>query len=195
MYKFAPAERQDLIVFGAARPKYTQRSVKQWIEFMQGRKIQRICCLLQSDNPSGTLYAERYPLGRERIANYPLDLLKTYRQEFGSQSVLWCPMEDFQLPQSSVLIEQIIPFLIDEDRHLQKVVVHCSGGVGRTGVVLACWLVARRGFSNREAISAVKQNFRNPHEAIIAALFKLQNPDRVKQQLNCLLNDCRHAFN
>jgi protein-tyrosine phosphatase len=145
---------------------------------MQEREIQRVCCLLESDS----------------IANYPLDLLKTYRQEFGSKSVLWCPIKDFQLPQSSILIEQILPFLICSEKNQQKVVVHCSGGVGRTGVVLACWLVAQHKFSNREAISAVKQNFRNPHEAIIAALFKLQNPYRVKQQLNCLLNDCRHAF-
>ena len=178
MYKFAPAERQESVVFGAARPKYTQRSVEQWIEFMHDREIQRICCLLKSD----------------RIANYPIDLRETYQQKFGSQSVLWCPVEDFQLPQSSILIEQIIPFLIDSDRHLQKVVVHCSGGVGRTGVILACWLVAQRGFSNPEALSAVVQNHRNPYEAIIAALFKFQNLYRVKQQLNCFLNDCRHAF-
>ena len=47
MYKFAPAERLESIVFGAARPKYTQRSVEQWIEFMQNQRIQRICCLLK----------------------------------------------------------------------------------------------------------------------------------------------------
>ena len=178
MYKFAPAERKEPIVFGAARPKYNQKSVEQWIEFMQSQEIQRVCCLLKSD----------------RLDRYPIDLLETYRQKFGRKSVLWCPVEDFQLPQSSMLIEQIIPFLIYSDRHLQKVVVHCSGGVGRTGVALACWLVARRGFSNQEALSAVLQNQRNPYEAIIAALFKFQNPYRVKSQLDRLLDDCRHAF-
>ena len=178
MYKFAPAEGRESIVFGAARPKYNQKSVEQWIEFMQGRGIQRVCCLLKSD----------------RLTRYPIDLRETYQQKFGSQSVLWCPIEDFQLPQSSMLIEQIIPFLIYSDRHLQKVVVHCSGGVGRTGVVLASWLVSGRGFSNREALSAVLQNHRNPYEAIIAATFRFQNPYRVRSQLNSLLNDCRHAF-
>ncbi len=178
MYKFAPAEREESIVFGAARPKYTQKSVEQWIEFMQDREIQRICCLLTS----------------EQFTRYPIDLPEAYRQEFGSKSVLWCPLDDFRLPQSSILIEQIIPFLIDSDRQRQKVVVHCSGGVGRTGVVLACWLVAQRGFSNPEALSATLQNRRNPYEAIIAALFRFQNPYRVRSQLNSLLDDCRHAF-
>ena len=178
MYKFAPAERHESIVFGAARPKYNQKSVEQWIEFMQSQEIQRVCCLLP----------------REQLTRYPIDLLETYQQKLGSKSVLWCPIEDFQLPQSSMLIKQIIPFLIYSDCHQQKVVVHCSGGVGRTGVVLACWLVAGRGFSNREALSTVLQNRRNPYEAVIAATFKFQNPYRVRSQLNNLLNDCRHAF-
>jgi protein-tyrosine phosphatase len=178
MYKFAPAESRELTVFGAARPKYTQRSVEQWIEFMQSQKIQRICCLLE----------------RNSLSHYPINLLEIYKQKFGRKNLLWQPLADFQLPHSSVLIEQILPFLICSEENRQKAVVHCSGGIGRTGIVLASWLVARRGFSNQLAISAVKQNRRNPHEAIIAALFKLQNPYRVQQQLNCLLNDCRHAF-
>ena len=178
MYKFAPADIQERIVFGAAKPRYTPQSVEQWIEFMQSQKIGRICCLLESKS----------------LSHYPIDLLETYKQKFGRENVLWQPIADFQLPQSSSLIEQIIPWLICSEENQQKIVVHCSGGVGRTGIVLASWLVARRGFTNREAISAVKQNLRNPYEAIIAAAFKLQNPYRVKQQLNLLLNDCRHAF-
>ena len=177
MYKFAPAERHELIVFGAARPKYSKKSVEQWIEFMQGRGIQRVCCLLP----------------REAIARYLLNLIETYRQKFGSKSVLWCSVKDFQIPESSILIEQIIPFLINSDCHQQKVVVHCSGGVGRTGIVLASWLVAGRRFSNRE-VSAVLQNRRNPYEAVIAATFRLQNPYRVRSQLDRLLDNCRHAF-
>ena len=77
MYKFAPAEREESIVFGAARPKYDRKSVEQWIEFMQDREIQRICCLLTSDC----------------IANYPIDLPEVYRQKFGSQSIQRSPLE------------------------------------------------------------------------------------------------------
>jgi protein-tyrosine phosphatase len=178
MYKFAPAARPELIIFGAERPKYTKKSIAQWIKFMQQQEISRVCCLLES----------------KQLARYPLDLLETYRQEFAAKYVLWQPIKDFQLPPPKILIEGIIPFLISAAEKQQKTVVHCSGGVGRTGIVLASWLVSSRGYTNQQAISAVKQHQRNPQEAIIAACFRLQNPVRVKQQLNSLLNDCRHAF-
>jgi protein-tyrosine phosphatase len=178
MYKFAPANRQELIVFGAAKPKYSEISVRQWIEFMQAKKIEKICCLLE----------------RASLSRYPIDLLAAYRQEFGRQCLLWQPLKDFQIPESQTLIEKIIPFFITADNQRQKVVTHCAGGVGRTGIVLAAWLVSRRGLSNSQAIAAVKQNQRNPDEAVIAAMLRWQNPYRVKHQLNCLLNDCRDAF-
>ncbi len=178
MYKFAPAAEDESIVFGAARPKYTQRSIEQWIEFMQQKQVSRVCCLLES----------------KQLDRYPINLLATYRQKFNSESVLWQSIKDFQIPSSKILIKRIIPFLISADKQDQKIVVHCSGGIGRTGIVLACWLVSQRGFSNQEAIYAVKQNKRNPHEALIAAMLRGKNPYRVKQQLNSLFNDCRHAF-
>lgn len=179
MYKFASATRQELIIFGAERPRYTQKSISQWIKFMQQQKISRVCCLLET----------------KPLAHYPIDLLETYRQQFAAKYVLWQPIKDFQLPSTEILIDRIIPFLISAEQNQQKTVVHCSGGVGRTGIVLASWLVSQRGYSNQEAIFAVQQNQRNPHEVVIAAWFRLQNPAQIKQQLDNLLNDCRSAFN
>ncbi|MBW4617843.1 MAG: hypothetical protein KME17_00465 [Cyanosarcina radialis HA8281-LM2] len=46
MYKFAAASENETIVFGSARPGYTNQQVNEWIEFMQDRSIQRVCCLL-----------------------------------------------------------------------------------------------------------------------------------------------------
>lgn len=145
---------------------------------MPAEKIEKICCLLESKS----------------LIRYKVDLLAVYRQEFGQEKVLWQPLADFQIPTSASLIDRIIPFLILAAEKEQKTVVHCSGGVGRTGIVLASWLVSQRGYSNQEAIFAVQQHQRNPQEAIIAAYFKLQNPVRVEQQLNSILNDCRYAF-
>lgn len=45
-------------------------------------------------------------------------------------------MHDFE-----ALTGKILPFLLEADKQSEKVVVHCSGGVGRTGLVLAAWLV------------------------------------------------------
>ncbi len=46
MYKFAPACEKEQIVFGAARPGYTDKNVQDWIEFMKRQYIKRVCCLL-----------------------------------------------------------------------------------------------------------------------------------------------------
>lgn len=175
MYKFAPADRHELNVFGASRPKYAYKSVRRWIEFMRQQGIEGTCCLLSS----------------ARLNRYPDNLLETYRQEFSEEHVLWQPIKDFQIPKSEILTEAIFPFLIHAVENQRKVVVHCSGGIGRTGIVLAGWLVNQRGLTNRQAICAVKQNKRYPQEAIIAALFKGQNPCLAKQELDYLLNRCR----
>jgi hypothetical protein len=94
MYKFAAASEKESIVFGSARPGYTHKQVKEWIEFMQNQGIQRICCLL----PEAQL--TRY-----------WDLLGTYRKTFGLNQVCWAPIEDFHFASSEILLHQILPFL------------------------------------------------------------------------------------
>lgn len=69
--------------------------------------------------------------------------------------------------------------------------VHCYGGIGRTGHVLAAWLVAQRGFSNKTAIETVRETGRNPYEAVLYATAKGQNPKKVMAELNALLDYCR----
>jgi protein-tyrosine phosphatase len=171
MYKFAAASENELIVFGSARPGYTCEQVNAWIEFMQNQGIQRICCLLPEI----------------QLARYS-DLLGAYRQALGPEQVCWAPIEDFTFATLEILTHQILPFLTLAKQQNEKVVVHCSGGIGRTGNVLAAWLVAGRGFSRRSAIAAVKQTGRNPYEAAIAAPLKGRNPWKVAAELNTLLD-------
>jgi len=173
MYKFAAASENEPIVFGSARPEYSNEQVIEWIEFMQNQDIKRVCCLL----PESQL---------TRYAN----LLDIYRQTFGLDRVCWTPIEDFHFATPDLLIHQILPFLATANQKDEKVVVHCSGGIGRTGHILAAWLVAGRGLSNKTAIDAVKQTGRNPYEAVIAAPFKGRNPWRVAAELNLLLDEC-----
>lgn len=176
MYKFAPASENEPIVFGSARPGYKTEQVSRWIEFMQHQNIQRVCCLLSES----------------QLTRYS-NLLDMYRQTFGLDQVCWTPIEDFDLADSEILIHQILPFLARASQHQEKVVVHCSGGVGRTGYILAAWLVAGRGFPTQVAISAVRQTGRNPHEAVIAAPFKGHNPWKVAAELKIRLDEC-HQF-
>ena len=173
MYRFAPASEHEPIVFGSARPGYSNEQVNEWTEFMQNQDIQRICCLLPES----------------QLRHYS-NLLDVYRQTFGLDQVCWTPIEDFHFADPEILIHQILPFLALANQHQEKVVVHCSGGIGRTGHVLAAWLVAGRGLSNQDAIAAVKQTGRNPYEAVIAAPFKGRNPWKVAAELNTLLDEC-----
>ncbi len=170
LYKFASASENETIVFGSARPGYSDSQVSDWIGFMQNQAIQRICCLLSEPQ------LRRY-----------FNLLDVYRQSFGCSSVCWAPIEDFHVADSQLLIDRILPFLALANQRQEKVVVHCSGGVGRTGQVLAAWLVAGRGFSTQAAIKAVRQTGRNPYEAVIAAPFKGRSPWKAAAEFNLLL--------
>ena len=173
MYKFAAAWEQETIVFGASQPGYTDHQVYDWIEFMKSQDIQRVCCLLSE----------------KQLANYA-HLLDIYQQEFGNQQVCWTPIEDFHLSDLETLTQKILPFLITANQQNEKVVVHCAGGIGRTGHILAAWLVTVRGFSNQDAISAVIRTGRNPLEAVMLS----KNPFQVAQELNMLMNNCCLAF-
>lgn len=166
---FAAASEEEPGVFGARRPGFPFPRVSSlfvdiWIAFMQAQGITRVICLLPT----------------RRLDAYD-DLLGTYRQAFGDDNVLWVPIDDFQLAEESQLIDQILPFLAEAEHYQEKTVVHCSGGVGRTGHVLAAWLVSCRGMSNEEAIAAVKKQGRNARES-------------RDKRLDGLLDRCRDAF-
>lgn len=170
-YKFAAASEAEPTVFGAARPGYSVPALAEWISFMQAQGIQRVCCLLEAQK-----------LGSDSFVLY------RYRQTFGSKQVCWSPIPDFHLASIDQLNQEILPFLAESDRLGQRVVVHCGGGIGRTGHVLAAWLVGRRGFSIPDAIRAVKATGRNPYEFANVALFKGQNPFTAARQLDQLLS-------
>ncbi|MBV6626515.1 MAG: dual specificity protein phosphatase family protein [Rivularia sp. (in: Bacteria)] len=174
MYKFAPASENETIVYGSARPGYNDEKVWQWIEFMQSQGIKRVCCLL----------------AQTQLQKYS-NLLELYQQEFGSKKVCWAPIEDFTLIDSQILIQNILPFLAEANRLNEKAVVHCSAGIGRTGQVLAAWLVYKGGFTNQEAISTVMRIKRNPYEFIVTAAMKGENPQKAIEKFNAILDNCR----
>ncbi len=154
-YGFGPASEDEKIVFGAQRPGYPLQSVQRdtigkWISFMKDQGIKRVCCLLS----------------RNQLNYYEGNLLAIYGEEFGHSNVCWAPMEDFHLCNPVTLKKKILPFLKESEIKGEKVVVHCSAGIGRTGHILAAWLVFGRKFSIEEAFSAIRKMGRNPLEAV-----------------------------
>ncbi len=180
MYKFTAACKDEAIIFGASRPGYSEAQLKAWTQFMKSQGMQRVCCLLAA----------------EELSRYP-NLLDFYQQEFGSEHVCWAAIADFEICDLTTFQHKILPFLLVSAQYQQKTVVHCAGGIGRTGQILAAWLIAGRGVPRQAAIRAVRQMGRNPYEAVIVAPLRGKNPLSMLAALNNLLdapgwNQCTH---
>jgi protein-tyrosine phosphatase len=173
-FRFVPASCDESIIFGAERPgnnseQVRQASIQEWIAFMKGRGIKRVCCLLR----------------KKQLAFYiDADLLETYRCEFRPENVCWAPVKDYHLCEETMLKERILSFLQESQLRKIPTIVHCSGGSGRTGHVLAAWLVFGREFDIEQALTAVTEMQRNPKEAVNCA-------HATQAQLYALLEACK----
>ena len=72
-------------------------------------------------------------------------------EEFGF-SVKHLPVRDFQPPKQ---IKDFVEFAKNARSEGKKLVVHCDAGIGRTGTLLACYLVSK-GYSAADAIEEVR---------------------------------------
>jgi len=154
-FRFNAAASVENLIYGAERPAYPLQVIEidditQWIQFMKEQGILRICSLLTI----------------EQLEFYKFDLLEYYSKQFGEKNICWAPIKDFHFADVSVLKSKILPFLFTSLKTNKKTIVHCSGGIGRTGHVLAAWLVYARNFSIEKAFSEVIKMDRNPFEAI-----------------------------
>lgn len=167
-FGFGPARPEEVVVYGAQRPGYPSESVdlahiRNWISFVRARGVVRVCCLL----------------AKKQLAYYRVNLLDTYREAFGNSSLCHAPIEDYHLCDHRTLEDTILPFLGASNATGTPTVVHCSGGLGRTGHVLAAWLVRRRALSVDAALQAVSRD-RNPWEAV-------ESGYATEKELRCLL--------
>ncbi|KAH7884183.1 protein-tyrosine phosphatase-like protein [Phlebopus sp. FC_14] len=66
------------------------------------------------------------------------------------------PIPDRSLPESREFVCRILDVLRDNERRGRVSAVHCRGGIGRTGMVVGCWLVqSETAGSGEEALGMV----------------------------------------
>ena len=69
--------------------------------------------------------------------------------------VLHSPVEDFTAPSLGQLLE-ILRWIDARVREGKKVLIHCLGGLGRSGTVAVAWLMYSKGLPLREALARVR---------------------------------------
>lgn len=149
-----PPHPKETLVFGTSRPGYPNDQigpdiVGAWLEKVQARGVGRIVCLL----------------GPEQLDYYAPALIDQYRARLGVGEILHEPVEDYRLISSEGL-QRVIRFICDGVHAGRPTVVHCSAGHGRTGHVLAGWLVCDRGLDPEPAIQVVATQGFNAEEAV-----------------------------
>jgi len=136
-------ERSSLQLFGhsiymSAKP--TEDNLETFLDFMDKKGILTVVPLLPLDD----IY---------RI--YGFDLLDIYEDD--DLNVIHFPIDDFETPSNIKIFDY---FLDDVGNALKSsnILIHCSAGLGRTGLVTASLIIKYKKESYKDAIKLVRKS-------------------------------------
>ncbi|MBM4054052.1 MAG: protein phosphatase [Planctomycetes bacterium] len=113
------------------------------------------------------------------LSEWPLH--RTLLEEFGFINK-HIPIADLT-PPTQEQIEEFILFVNEAISSDKKVVVHCDAGIGRTGTMLACYLV-NKGYSAKDAIIEVRKKRPGSIETIAQEETVMEYEERLSKKSN-----------
>ena len=90
----------------------------------------------------------------------PADGLKPYGEWLANAERRSFPIDDLDIPQSREQTAAILDLIDDNMANGETTYVHCWGGIGRTGVIVGCWL-ARHGHEGEAALDELSRLWRD----------------------------------
>lgn len=86
----------------------------------------------------------------------PGDTLFPYDEWLGDAERRSFPIDDMDIPQSPEQTAAILDLIDDNMENGKTTYIHCWGGIGRTGVIVGCWL-ARHGRGGQAALDELSR--------------------------------------
>jgi len=91
---------------------------------------------------------------------------------------LWLPVADDKAPTFEQ-VEKLVEFIDEQNKNNNPVAIHCQGGKGRTGTLIASYLIAK-GASFEEAMEKIEANQPNAIKKDFQINFLKELSDKVR---------------